>query len=100
MFKIQTDSNTILPLQTRSVAELGLRERAHLQEWMAKQPSCLGEELLIIQKEFSDFSDTQERLDLLAPDKQGHLSSLKTNSTTLVVTSLGKHSNMRPTARV
>lgn len=33
----------------------------------------LGEDLLIIQKEFSGFSDTQERLDLLALDKQGAL---------------------------
>lgn len=33
----------------------------------------LGEELLIIQKEFAGFSDTHERLDLLALDKQGSL---------------------------
>ena len=36
-------------------------------------PGCLGEELLIIQKEFSGFDDTQERLDLLALDKDGRL---------------------------
>ena len=30
-------------------------------------------ELLIIQKEFSGFKDTNERLDLLALDKQGNL---------------------------
>ena len=52
---------------------LGLRERAHLQEWIAKYPLVLGEELLIIQKEFAGFSDTQERLDLLALDKEGSL---------------------------
>ena len=34
---------------------------------------CLGEELLIIQKEFDGFDDTNERLDLLALDKQGAL---------------------------
>jgi uncharacterized protein DUF4268 len=33
----------------------------------------LGEELLIIQKEFSGFSDTKERLDLLALDKLGNI---------------------------
>jgi hypothetical protein len=33
----------------------------------------LGEELLVIQKEFAGFSDTQERLDLLALDKDGSL---------------------------
>jgi len=33
----------------------------------------LGEELLIIQKEFSGFSDTNERLDLLTIDYKGNL---------------------------
>ena len=44
-----------------------------MQEWIAKEPNALGEELLIIQKEFSGFDDTNERLDLLALDKQGTL---------------------------
>src|SRR5690606_21566989 len=43
------------------------------QEWLENQPEALGEELLIIQKEFADFDDTRERLDLLALDKQGDL---------------------------
>jgi hypothetical protein len=34
---------------------------------------AFGEELLVIQKEFSGFSDTHERLDILALDKQGSL---------------------------
>ena len=37
------------------------------------QPDALGEELLIIQKEFDGFADTRERLDLLALDKDGQL---------------------------
>lgn len=73
VFKINTNKNEISPLEIRSFVDLGFKERAHLQEWIAKAPSCLGEELLIIQKEFSGFSDTQERLDLLALDKQGSL---------------------------
>ncbi len=36
-------------------------------------PESLGEELLIIQKEFDGFDETRERLDLLALDKQGSL---------------------------
>ena len=36
-------------------------------------PDALGEELLIIQKEFDGFADTRERLDLLALDKNGQL---------------------------
>jgi hypothetical protein len=54
-------------------SDLNLREREHLQEWVANQPDALGEELLIIQKEFDGFADTRERLDLLALDKGGQL---------------------------
>lgn len=73
MYRIDRSRNTIEPLKKCSFSELQLRERAHLQEWLAKYRSALGEELLIIQKEFSGFSDTQERLDLLALDKDGSL---------------------------
>lgn len=73
MFRIDQRSNAIVALKERKFGELGFRERANLQEWIAKEPVCLGEELLIIQKEFSGFNDTNERLDLLAIDKQGSL---------------------------
>ena len=36
-------------------------------------PEALGEELLVIQKEFDGFANTRERLDLLALDKEGRL---------------------------
>ncbi|WP_069733925.1 DUF4268 domain-containing protein [Pseudorhizobium pelagicum] len=73
MFKIERSENRIERLVPRSFSELGFRERAHLQEWLANKPDALGEELLVIQKEFAGFSDTSERLDLLAVDKQGSL---------------------------
>jgi hypothetical protein len=73
MYKIDMESNSIQPLEQKSFSSLGFRERGHLQEWIAKQPDVLGEDLLIIQKEFRGFDETQERLDLLALDKQGAL---------------------------
>jgi len=73
MFKIDKETNQITPLKVETFSGLGFRERDHLQEWIAKYPNCLGEDLLIIQKEFAGFSDTQERLDLLALDKSGNL---------------------------
>ncbi len=73
LFKIDRSSNRIQRLEKKSFSSLGFREREHLQEWIANQPDVLGEELLIIQKEFSGFDDTQERLDLLALDKEGAL---------------------------
>jgi hypothetical protein len=48
---------------------LKFKEREYLQEWIANNPSSLGEELLIIQKEFYGFGETNERLDLLTLDK-------------------------------
>jgi len=73
MFTVNHQTNRIAPVKTKSFSELGFTERKHLQEWLAHEPSALGEELLIIQKEFDGFDDTRERLDLLALDKDGNL---------------------------
>ena len=73
MFTVNHQTNRISPVKTKKFSELGFTERKHLQEWLAHQPDALGEELLIIQKEFDGFDDTRERLDLLALDKDGNL---------------------------
>ena len=73
MFVIDPTTNSISSLTKKSFSELGFKERTHLQEWIAGNPESLGEKLLIIQKEFSGFAETNERLDLLALDKEGNL---------------------------
>ncbi|EGE4610841.1 TPA: DUF4268 domain-containing protein [Escherichia coli] len=73
MFTVNHQTNRISPVKTKKFSELGFTERKYLQEWLAHEPSALGEELLIIQKEFDGFDDTRERLDLLALDKDGNL---------------------------
>lgn len=73
MYKINKSNNNVVKLEQKLFKELHIREREHLQEWIAKNPEMLGEELLIIQKEFDGFNDTNERLDLLAIDKDGGL---------------------------
>ncbi len=73
MYLIDKDNNRIKELSKKTFTELGFKERDHLQEWIANYPTAFGEELLIIQKEFAGFSDTHERLDLLALDKEGNL---------------------------
>ena len=73
MYQINKTENTLTRLDKKSFSDLGFRERENLQEWIAKNPDCLGEDFLIIQKEFAGFDDTKERLDLLALDKQGNL---------------------------
>ncbi len=73
MYILDKDSNQLINAEPTTFKEQKLKERQHLQEWIAKNPTVLGEELLIIQKEFDGFSDTHERLDLLALDKEGKL---------------------------
>jgi hypothetical protein len=73
MYIINKETNRIEKIESTTFKQLGFKEREHLQEWIANNPSCLNEDLLIIQKEFDGFYDTSERLDLLALDKQGNL---------------------------
>lgn len=73
MFIVNIETNRINKIESKTFHDFGFKEREHLQEWIANYPDCLGEELLIIQKEFDGFNDTNERLDLLAIDKTGTL---------------------------
>lgn len=73
MYSIDKNLNAIQKINEKSFSELGFKGREHLQEWILKEPESLGEDLLIIQKEFDGFNGTYERLDLLAVDKQGNL---------------------------
>ena len=73
MFKINKNTNSIEKLEETTLTNLEYGERDNLQEWIAKKPDAFGEDLLIIQKEFSGWEDTNERLDLLALDKDRRL---------------------------
>lgn len=76
MYRINQQTNSIQKIEETTFKDIGATERYHLQEWIAKNPEVLcgeDEKLLIIQKEFAGFSDTKERLDLLALDQDGNL---------------------------
>ena len=77
MYLVDIDNKRLSALPTIPFSSEGLKERYDLQEWLAKNPECLctneDEDLLIIQKEFSSFDQTRERLDLLALDQDGNL---------------------------
>lgn len=55
MFRVDLNQNRLSRLSQKRFSDLNLRERDHLQEWLANQPDALGEELLIILKEFDRF---------------------------------------------
>ena len=60
MYKIDEKDNSIIKVDLSAFSELVYHEREQLQEWVAKNPDVLGEELLVIQKEFSGFLETKK----------------------------------------
>jgi len=56
-----------------SFEEFNIWERSHIQEWIRKYPTILGEELEIITTEFSNYTNSKDRLDVLALDRKGNL---------------------------
>ena len=77
MYIVNREEKTIEAVLSKTFSELQLTERYDLQEWLKKKPNVLAKDeddrLLIIQEEFSDFDETNERLDLLAIDREANL---------------------------
>ena len=73
LFRVNPGSPDSEPIEEVDFAQLGLQERRDIQEWVAANTGILGDDLLIIGKEFSGFDRTDERLDLLAVDSEGKL---------------------------
>ena len=73
LYRINPQNRESEKIQEVEFAQLGLQERRDIQEWVAANPGILGDDLLIIGKEFSGFDRTNERLDLLAVDRNGKL---------------------------
>lgn len=53
--------------------EHGIRERQDLQRLLRESISCLGEDLLLLGEEVSEWQDSRRRIDLLALDRTGAL---------------------------
>lgn len=73
LFRIEPSADESTKMQEVDFARLGFQERRDIQEWVAANPGILGDDLLIIGKEFAGFDLTNERLDLLAVDQDGRL---------------------------
>ena len=58
MFRIEAESGKATSVKEVDFAQLGLKERSDIQEWVAKHPDILGDDLLIVAKEFSGFDST------------------------------------------
>ena len=73
ILQIDNNKNVEKPIPEYTFSELDIKEREHIEEWIEEYPEMLGEELLIIAKEYDAFDKTNNRLDLLAIDKNGKL---------------------------
>jgi len=73
IFSISDDLDKAKKIQAGSFSELKIWERRHIQEWIRINPELLGEDLLIVSIEFDHFSNSADRLDVLAVDRLGNL---------------------------
>jgi len=73
LFRVNAVKKTSERVREADFAALGFQERHDIQEWIALNPTILGDDLLIIAKEYDKFDWTNERLDLLAVDRLGNL---------------------------
>ena len=75
MLKIDRDKKTFSKLNTPKLAEVAITERYDLQEFISNSPEVffneLGLELFLVGKELTPSQTVQDRIDLLAIDKEG-----------------------------
>ena len=69
--------STATPAVSITLAQAGLREREHLQEWVLAHPEMLGVDVLVITSEFDRWMSRDgreaDRLDVLGLDADGRL---------------------------
>ena len=73
IFSISNGLDKAKKIQAGSFVELNIWERQHIEEWIRTNPEMLGEDLLIVSIEFDRFSNSNDRLDVLALDRSGNL---------------------------
>lgn len=69
----EVDNGNLIRRPPARFADLGMRERDHLQALLRDTPDALGEDLLVIGEEYGQWEDARRRIDLLAIDRDGCL---------------------------
>ncbi|MBS4539648.1 hypothetical protein GOQ27_14330 [Clostridium sp. D2Q-11] len=72
MYKLNQNNNELEKITMTTFSDNNLKERDNIEEWIRKDSSILGEEIIIIAHEYDKF-EVNERLDLLGLDKDGNL---------------------------
>ena len=68
-----SNEGTPRPIQPTSFAEMRALEVQHIEQWICRDPTLLGEELMILSNQFAGFEQTRDRPDVLALDHDGRL---------------------------
>jgi hypothetical protein len=71
LFQLTSASFSAVP--TTSFAAAGVKERSDLQRLLRDQPDVFDDNLFVISEEFSDWEDSQLRIDILALSRAGRL---------------------------
>ncbi len=71
IFEMTPDS--LSPVPRTTLHEQSFRERQDLQRLLRQSNSIIGEDLLVIAEEFSQWTESRRRIDLLAIDRTGTL---------------------------
>ncbi|WP_445372684.1 hypothetical protein ACH518_09335 [Methylomonas sp. HW2-6] len=73
IFSISSNLDKANKISESSFTGLNIWERQHIEEWVRTNPEMLGEDLLVVSIEFDRFSNSNDRLDVLALDREGNL---------------------------
>jgi RecB family endonuclease NucS len=77
VFNVQ--ESRAVPATPISLAEAGLSERQHLQEWVLSHPEIIGDGVLVVTSEFDSWRSAtgaeRDRLDVLGIDREGMASA-------------------------
>jgi hypothetical protein len=73
VFSVDKDNIELKAVEKENFSKLDILERQDLEEWVIKKPEILGEDLLVISSELQNYEDINERLDVLALDRDGKL---------------------------
>lgn len=73
IFSISSNLGKATKISENSFTGLNIWERQHIEEWVRTNPEMLGEDLLVVSIEFDRFSNSNDRLDVLALDRLGNL---------------------------
>ena len=71
MYKLNRAGKQLTKLTLTSLTDRGLLERFDLEEWIATSPDVLGEDLLVLAKEY--VLPSKIRIDILALDKSANV---------------------------